>query len=516
MARKETKEAAHQTRGVNDIVGFVLIAAAVLLLLAQFSFDRHDVAANQFPPNQTAHNWIGKAGAYGAYGFFFLFGAGAFVLPILMLVFALGCLTKFFSYLRRRWVWAFVLFCACIGFFDLYSSTWENLRQNLNAPSAGGMVGHLLNELFFGLFGKPGATIIFITLYVVSLVYLTNFRLTEWVRSVMGWRAKHLEELEEGQEGEDWTEEERALARRARELERQARKLQVQAEKTGGIGADLQPVPTPTVRDLSIAQPRPNGKNGKQKTHDPEDIKEGLDGEVIPAHEVAAATTEEILGKHAAKDADNGKADAADGEPKPEDEVPNVVDNSVARKRPAHKRKPLTVASAPAIGNYQLPTIDFLQLPDTTVKPTESKEELMANARLMQNTLAQFDIEVSLGDITKGPTITRYELHPAPGVKLERITGLTNNIAAALKAERINMLAPCSRQKLRRSRGPQPNQDQGHHARPARIRGMAENQGADTPGPRQGRVWAADYCGPCRNAPPADRGQHRLRQIRLH
>lgn len=66
----------------------------------------------------------------------------------------------------------------------------------------------------------------------------------------------------------------------------------------------------------------------------------------------------------------------------------------------------------------------------------------MANARLMQQTLAQFDIEVALGDITKGPTITRYELHPAPGVKLEKITSLSNNIAAALKAERIHILAP--------------------------------------------------------------------------
>jgi S-DNA-T family DNA segregation ATPase FtsK/SpoIIIE len=66
----------------------------------------------------------------------------------------------------------------------------------------------------------------------------------------------------------------------------------------------------------------------------------------------------------------------------------------------------------------------------------------MANARLMQQTLAQFDIEVSLGDITKGPTITRYELHPAPGVKLEKITALNNNLAAVLKAERIHILAP--------------------------------------------------------------------------
>ena len=86
--------------------------------------------------------------------------------------------------------------------------------------------------------------------------------------------------------------------------------------------------------------------------------------------------------------------------------------------------------------------MEFLQHPDVSVKPTESKEELMANARLMQQTLGQFDIDVSLGDITKGPTITRYELHPAPGVKLEKITALSNNIAAALKAERINILAP--------------------------------------------------------------------------
>ncbi|MBP8261663.1 MAG: DNA translocase FtsK, partial [Verrucomicrobia bacterium] len=96
----------------------------------------------------------------------------------------------------------------------------------------------------------------------------------------------------------------------------------------------------------------------------------------------------------------------------------------------------------PQIGNYQLPSLDLLNLPDLTARPTETKEELMANARLMQNTLAQFDIEVALGDITKGPTITRYELHPAPGVRLEKIVALSNNLAAALKAENVHILAP--------------------------------------------------------------------------
>ena len=66
----------------------------------------------------------------------------------------------------------------------------------------------------------------------------------------------------------------------------------------------------------------------------------------------------------------------------------------------------------------------------------------MANARLMQQTLAQFDIEVQLGDITKGPTITRYEVYPAKGVRVDKITSLERDIARATRAERINILAP--------------------------------------------------------------------------
>ena len=110
--------------------------------------------------------------------------------------------------------------------------------------------------------------------------------------------------------------------------------------------------------------------------------------------------------------------------------------------RPPRKPSPITAASTPMIGNYQLPPLDFLQHPAPTLQPTESKEELMANARLIQQTLACFDIEVALGDITKGPTITRYELHAAPGVRLEGIAAHSNDLAAVLKAKHLNILTP--------------------------------------------------------------------------
>ena len=456
---------APQHRGFSDIIGIALIASALLLLVAQLSFDRGDISTNRFPPNQTTHNLIGAAGAFGANLLFQGFGAGAFVLPVLLMMFGLGYLFEFLGYLKHRWAWAAVLFLTCLGFFALYSDQLETLRGNINAPSAGGYLGKFMNDLFFGKFGTLGATIIYGALYLISLIFLTNFHLGSWLRGRLAARAAVAEPVDVADPA-GWSPEEKTLAKRARDLEKQTKKLQDQLEKDkpkerekSGLGADLRPVPLPTVRDLSVPNARA-GKPAKSRLEEPVAEKEELVGEVISATEIAAATTEDILGKDAKRTSETNparsSARAADkteageaGPEKPEPVAPapppenfKVTDNTGAGRRLPVKKKPIAVASTPQIGNYQLPSMDFLQYPDMTVKATESKEELMANARLMQQTLAQFDIEVSLGDITKGPTITRYELHPAPGVKLEKIVNLNNNIAAALKAERINILAP--------------------------------------------------------------------------
>jgi len=97
-----------QHRGFGDILGIALIAAALLLLLAKLSFDRYDVDSNKVPANQTAHNWVGGAGAWSANLLFQVFGAGAYILPILLFLYGLGCLFEFFAYLKRRWPWAAV------------------------------------------------------------------------------------------------------------------------------------------------------------------------------------------------------------------------------------------------------------------------------------------------------------------------------------------------------------------------------------------------------------------------
>jgi DNA segregation ATPase FtsK/SpoIIIE, S-DNA-T family len=431
-----TSESEH---GFGDVIGVALLAVAALLLVAQLSFDRYDLALVRNPPNHPAHNWIGPLGAWLAYGTFFVFGATAYALPLLFSLFGLAHLLDFLHYLKRRWIWAVVLMLAGMGMLDLLDSPSPSfvhrLSTTINAPRAGGLVGKKLYELFFIYLGPTGAGIIYFAFGLISLLFLTNFRLGDWLSRGWGGRPETVTAADE-----------QALERRARDLERRKKELEQEAARSG-LGADMQPVPAPTVRDLSVPQAKPARSRKPEPPKPPAPVEES---EATPAKEAAPATTAEILGRAPEKipppdDKPTGPV-AEKAEPKSETEKkpePAITISGLTPAKPrAPKKKPITVASTPIIGNYQLPSLDFLHHPDLTVKPTESKEELLANARLMQQTLAQFEIPVELGDITKGPTITRYELHPSPGVKLERITALSNNIAAALKAERIHILAP--------------------------------------------------------------------------
>src|ERR1044071_650341 len=324
------------------------------------------------------------------------------------------------------------------------ASVVSRARAAIGAPSIGGLIGRLLHDNFFWMLGSVGAGIVYGALDLVSLLFLTNFQLGQWFRGV--WRTKKIS-------GDEGTAQEQALERRSKELQKQAKKLQDEVDRSG-LGADLQPVPEPTVRDLSISQSKPGRqKKAAEPVNEPEPADEEI---VIPAREVAAATTQDVLGKKAGGNGKPSDETVADGKvelskskrPTEPEEVKTPAEVNVsgpgagAKPKSHRKPKPLTVAATPLIGKYQLPPNELLQQPDLNLKPTESKEELLANARLMQQTLAQFEIPVELGDITKGPTITRYELLPALGVKLEKITALNNNIAAALKAERIHILAP--------------------------------------------------------------------------
>jgi S-DNA-T family DNA segregation ATPase FtsK/SpoIIIE len=129
---------------------------------------------------------------------------------------------------------------------------------------------------------------------------------------------------------------------------------------------------------------------------------------------------------------------------------PKIIDTGAApvRKPPAPappKKKetgPLGAVPEIHIENYQMPPLDLLDSPDMSDRQTADPAELLAMQSSILDTLKQFGLEASAGDITRGPTVTRFEIYPARGVRVDRIANLEKDIARATRAEKINILAP--------------------------------------------------------------------------
>lgn len=437
-------------RDWGDYLGLACLGLGLLIFVALLTYDRSDLSSNTVPPNPEIQNWIGLFGATIGKVLFFLFGAAAFLVPVICLGFGLSHFVPFLMYHLRSWRStgaSLGLMFSVMGMIDLYGESLASLTRILGSTSAGGVVGQVLNDaIVVNFFGRTGAHIIYLTSYLISVVAITNLDVAALLHELWERFKDRRDRLDPKASLE-----ERKLHRQVRALEKEARKeaklktsVAEEATSPSGIGVDGMPVPEPTIRDLSVSQesgkpPKKAKKSRKQEEHDPTLMHVG---DVIHAGEVKGASTEDILGQSSTVEEEGIGEDIPAAEPSDEAAPIPPKALSLPSKRASRKRQPIRVSTPPVIGNYDLPTVDYLNEPDPDQKPTDSKEVLMANAKLMQSTLGQFGIQVSLGDITKGPTITRYELHPAPGIKLEKIANLNNNITASLKAERINILAP--------------------------------------------------------------------------
>src|SRR5271170_8248238 len=143
------KTGSGSNNGFDDVIGVALLAVALLLLVAQLSFDRHDISFLGDPHNKSAHNWIKLPGAYLAYGTFLLLGITAYILPWLLALFGVAYLLNFFSYLRERlrWslVWAVMLLISLTGLLYILDDGGRrgHFHDTIGAQSAGGSLGYL-------------------------------------------------------------------------------------------------------------------------------------------------------------------------------------------------------------------------------------------------------------------------------------------------------------------------------------------------------------------------------------
>ena len=132
----------------------------------------------------------------------------------------------------------------------------------------------------------------------------------------------------------------------------------------------------------------------------------------------------------------------------PEEEPAVVVEPQIAH--PARPQKvsaqsarvaPVSDTSTGEKVEYKLPGLELLKRPSAG-GAKEREEDLKRKAAVLENTLLEFGVEAKVVKINRGPVITMYELEPAMGTKVNRITSLSDNISLAMKSANIRIIAP--------------------------------------------------------------------------
>jgi S-DNA-T family DNA segregation ATPase FtsK/SpoIIIE len=248
--------------------------------------------------------------------------------------------------------------------------------------------------------GKIGSGILLGGIYVASLILMTGLRPIHLVhQTVSGTRAAfanlhdwrlHRKLRKADIKGQ--------LEISQRELTKQRRSIEKQLKKKGA------PVPEPSASFIS-----------------PEELADRPAPKVVDA----TALPEESIGRK--------KPSLA--------ELRGSSSRSTSNASPARTAPGLT-GRAWDPKTYALPGLDLLAEHDPEGRGGADPTELQRVQQTLIDTLAQFGIAVAPGDITKGPTITRYEVYPAKGVRVDKIVSLERDLARATRAERINILAP--------------------------------------------------------------------------
>lgn len=377
------KKAEHAFR---EVWGIVCAVGALLLIFSLASYDPFDIPVNTAEANDKIYNAVGWLGANVSFYLFLIFGLAAWVLPFLLIS---ACVVLFIRHeVNWQWklCWAVAFLIAAAGLLDLQTIIGEGWRYRSNVASVGGFIGENLNGfILVKLLGRSGTTIVLLALYVASLIFIFEIKPLQLSREFYlwayeQWHLYHERKLEKV--GGKLAAAESRLIREQREL---TKKLARQTAVVQGNERRAEPMFPP------IAPPVPP---------EPEPLPAKLAPPVAPPPPVKP-------------------------EPKPVKiiEVPPVV-------------APLDDS------NYILPTLSLLDSVKPESRVVVNDKELQYNLDLLVYTLRTFGIEVDAVGYTPGATITRYEVMPKVGVRVDKIVSLQRDLARALKAERINILAP--------------------------------------------------------------------------
>ena len=313
------------------------------------------------------------------------------------------------------------------------------------AGKSGGVIGGLLAMIFRLPGGAPVAWAICILLLVVTLPASLNLTLTSLLRAVNN----HREELRKEQEQEAYREPAEVLVERVvqhrqnREVRRQNRNryeydLPVDDPDTARPAAGKKQTrvddPDLSVELLQGKTPKPKNKGNSfdLPVDDPIDPKADQEEKLqLPLRPVGKPAEDLAAQEKNEKNPPSGK----------KNEKPSGGKEGKADLKKAETEIDRQIAVGPVYEQslYVYPSTDLLEAPSEDA--VDASAEMRENTRRLQEKLSCFNVDAQIVDVTRGPNVTMFELQLAQGVRLNKVTGLAEDIALELGATSVRISA---------------------------------------------------------------------------
>ena len=418
----------------NEVLMLIILALAVILTVSNFGVG----------------GFVGDAIS----SFFFgLFGLTAYIFPLILFVgFAFFMSNKRNPLAYKKIIaglFFYIFICALVqllteGYMDT-EAVFEFYVASAKYHSGGGLTGGLLCKLFAMAFGMVGAYILVILGMIISLIFVTQ-------RSFLGFFNKIFRKIRGeirnfGQKREDTRPERKersrqhTMERKMRAEERFMKKENQTGKKITGVfhhtagnsedGKFLEGTKLSVPVEFKETEKQNKDSNISEKTEDfielkPENAEYKDPDEMkfeIHRSEEEIPDVDESKEETASKPSENSKSS--------KEEMKSDVEDI---------KKEITTSAAPK-RKYQFPSLSLLKAGKKGITG-DSDEYLRETAKKLQTTLHNFGVEVTVTNVSCGPTVTRYELQPEQGVKVSRIVNLTDDIKLNLATPEIRIEAP--------------------------------------------------------------------------
>ncbi len=407
--KSETRKTHSRT---NEVIAVILAAVALLVFLCLVSYNGADPTFNTASAQKT-QNWVGVVGANFAEVLISAVGVISYLLPALIALMAWRVFRADDLRVSVGHIIGYLVFVAALSslvrIFDLN----------------GGIVGKFFAGLLSSLLGDVGTIILLAAIALAALILITNLSLGSFVGSfrfgfenfgirLADWRARRA-----GREPE--------VVRNSEPQIPEPKK-----EKPSISAGDSIPFPAKTVKIRDSVEPLFVEKEQKTETiAEPEAV--GPEEEIAPPTISGAEEPIRIDDDPPVEDL------IAESEKIPISPVRHTGDLEAVEleteaddfdEEPPAKRQR-------SYEDYNLPVTDFLIPASPRIE--QKDEELLAIAQELTEKTKEFNVNGRVMHICQGPVVTTYEFKPDPGVKYSRVTGLSDDLCLALKAESIRI-----------------------------------------------------------------------------